>query len=120
MKSTLRLRSIHTGLLLALLALSGGLGVEAANAGLAPLRLTAGTFAEPAFRNMWERTDLLVEQGAVSRTWLWGPTAGFSTRETWTGSPGGVRLVQYFDKGRMEISNPAAPPTDPFYVTNGL
>ena len=33
-------------------------------------------------------------------------------------SPGGSRLVQYFDKSRMEINQPDAP-RGPFYVTNG-
>lgn len=92
----------------------------AAPAAAAPLRLVLDQFADPAFFNVWERTDALVAQGAVSRTWLWGPTAGPEKREPWTDSPGGTRLVQYFDKGRMEITNPSAPPTDPFFVTNGL
>jgi hypothetical protein len=86
----------------------------------APARLALDQFADPAFFGVWERTDALVAQGVVNRTWLWGPTAGPQRREPWTDSPGGTRLVQYFDKGRMEITNPSAPPTDPFYVTNGL
>ena len=33
---------------------------------------------------------------------------------------GGKRLVQYFDKSRMEINNPAGDQNSAFYVTNGL
>ncbi|MDQ3927586.1 MAG: molybdate ABC transporter substrate-binding protein, partial [Chloroflexota bacterium] len=33
---------------------------------------------------------------------------------------GGRRLVQYFDKSRMEINNPSGDKNSPFYVTNGL
>jgi hypothetical protein len=107
--------SLTLGLLIGAL---GGLG--AAPAPAAPARLALDQFADPAFFGVWERTDALVAQGAVSRTWLWGPTAGAERREPWAGAPGGARLVQYFDKGRMEISNPNAAPTDPFFVTNGL
>ena len=35
-------------------------------------------------------------------------------------APGGQRLVQYFDKSRMEINNPGGDQNSPFYVTNGL
>ncbi|HUS16611.1 MAG TPA: LpqB family beta-propeller domain-containing protein, partial [Chloroflexia bacterium] len=43
-----------------------------------------------------------------------------STREPNQESPGGTRLVQYFDKSRMEINDPSADPNGAFYVTNGL
>ncbi len=108
-------------LLLVLVLLGGTLGGLAARAVPVPAaRLAVDQFADPAFFAVWERTDALVAQGTVSRTWLWGPTAGPAQREPWTDSPGGTRQVQYFDKGRMEITNPTTPTTDPFYVTNGL
>lgn len=40
--------------------------------------------------------------------------------EPYAESPGGKRLVQYFEKGRMEINDPNADPTQPWYVTSGL
>jgi len=78
-------------------------------------------FAHPAFQRVWERTDLPVAAHQANRSWYWGPapnTPGLieANRE----SPGGFRLVQYFDKSRMELNNPNANPNDPFYVTNGL
>jgi hypothetical protein len=81
------------------------------------------SFADDAFRSVWERTDLPVMVGApglLPRTWIWGPqplTGG--TRESYTNSPGGTRLIQYFDKSRMEVNNPHSP-RSPWYVTNGL
>jgi spore germination protein GerM len=78
-------------------------------------------FADPAFETRWARTDLPVEQGEISRTWMWGPkpyTEGMM--EDYADSPGGERLVQYFDKSRMEINHPDSPDDSVWYVTNGL
>jgi hypothetical protein len=40
--------------------------------------------------------------------------------EPYLDTPGGVRKVQYFDKSRMEINDPRANPSNPWFVTNGL
>ena len=81
----------------------------------------SGGFADPAFRRTWERTDLLVADGRVARSWYWGPQANTGgLQEDYAEGPGGKHLVQYFDKSRMEINNPNADPQNPFYVTNGL
>ena len=79
-------------------------------------------FADPAFRQVWERTDLPVQQGRVARSWVWGPVPGKAMQEPFAESPGGMHLVQYFDKARMEIGNPDArlPAPAPVFVTNGL
>ncbi len=77
-------------------------------------------FADPAFQKVWTRTDLLVQQGQAGRSWFWGPQPRTATHEPNQELPGGSRLVQYFDKSRMEINDPNADPNGPFYVTNGL
>jgi len=78
-------------------------------------------FANPAFRTVWARTDLPVANHTVVRTWFWGPAPNSpGLLEPNKESPGGTRLVQYFDKSRMEINNPAGNPNDQFFVTNGL
>ena len=77
-------------------------------------------FAHPAFKATWDRTDGLVASTAIKRPWVWGPAPGRTLSEPFAGLPGNAHLVQYFDKGRMEINNPGANPNDPFYVTNGL
>ena len=76
-------------------------------------------FASSSFRDLWTRTDSLVQRNAVNYSWIWGPnpfTAG--VREYYVQSPGQSRVVQYYDKSRMEINQPDAP-RGPFYVTNG-
>jgi len=80
----------------------------------------AASPANNAFFTTWARTDLPVATGRVSRTWMWGPepfTEGIY--EQYVDSREGVRLVQYFDKTRMEL-NTRERPNSPWYVTNGL
>lgn len=76
---------------------------------------------DPNFRRVWERTDKPVADGEVSRTWIWGPKPTTELmQEAYAQSPGGMRLVQYFDKSRMEINDPAGDSSSIWYVTNGL
>jgi len=80
-------------------------------------------FAHPAFQRVWQRTDRPVGEGKVSRTWFWGPgpnTPGLVEQYNEAPSGNKLRLVQYFDKSRMEVNNPAADASQPFFVTNGL
>src|SRR6185437_10301965 len=77
--------------------------------------------AGSAFSNVWARTDKPVASGAVQRTWLWGPEANTpALTESYAKSPIASRTVQYFDKSRMELTDPNGDPTSPWYVTNGL
>ena len=69
----------------------------------------------------WARTDLPVAEGMVSRTWMWGPDALTGVMvEHYDESVGGTRPVQYFDKTRMEVTDPSADQNSHWYVTNGL
>ena len=80
-----------------------------------------GAFANPAFATRWERTDAPVASGSTKRTWFWGPQPNTgSLSEEYREGIGGKRVVQYFDKSRMEINDPGADPASAFYVTNGL
>ncbi len=81
---------------------------------------TNRSFGEASILKVWSRTDLPVEAGATSRTWLWGPENFATQREQYAEGPGGSRLVYYFDKSRMEITRPASDPEGPYFVTNGL
>ncbi len=87
---------------------------------LRPTTAAAVDFADPAFSTVWQRTDKLVQDGKTARTWFWGPTPGAVQQEDYSDASGGKRLVQYFDKSRMEINNPGGDKTSKFYVTNGL
>ena len=82
---------------------------------------STSSFADEAFQRTWARTDSLVAQGLVRRSWYWGPQPNTGAlQEDYAEGPGGKHLVQYFDKSRMEINNPNADKSNPFYVTNGL
>jgi hypothetical protein len=96
------------------LAQSEQVGMDSANQQAQP-------FANAAFQRTWERTDKLVASGSVQRSWYWGPAANTGAlQEDYAEGAGGKRVVQYFDKSRMEINNPNADPNSNFYVTNGL
>ncbi|MCO5175460.1 MAG: Ig-like domain-containing protein [Thermomicrobiales bacterium] len=74
-----------------------------------------------AFQATWQRTDLPVANGTVQRTWMWGPDAhGDAIAEPYLEADGASRTVQYYDKSRMELTDPDADVTSPWYVTNGL
>lgn len=75
---------------------------------------------DAAFNRVWTQADGPVAAGQAGRSWLWGPQANATAREAYANAPGGQRLVQYYDKSRMEVNNPGGNPNDPFYVTNGL
>ncbi len=73
-----------------------------------PPSSSAQGFADPAFQQLWAQSDANV----AGRSYLWGPapfTAGLT--EEYKEASGGKRLVQYFDKARMELSTPGGPVT---------
>ncbi len=79
-------------------------------------------FADSAFENVWTRNDQPVAAKSIARSWTWGPAPLASGLETYTDAPDGTgkRLVQYFDKSRMEVNNSKLSPSDKWFVTNGL
>jgi len=82
---------------------------------------SAEAIGKPAFRRVWQRTDLPVQQGVAGYSWLWGPEPFTPVLgEALAESEGGRREVQYFDKSRMEINDPNADANAPWFVTNGL
>ncbi|MDQ2784636.1 MAG: hypothetical protein M3Y58_06500 [Chloroflexota bacterium] len=70
----------------------------------------AGGFAISAFQAQWTAGEALAPN-------FWGPLdlAHDGQQEPYVEAPGGSRLVQYFDKARMELTNP-----NTGVVTNGL
>jgi outer membrane protein assembly factor BamB len=88
---------------------------------LASVASAAPSFADPNFQKVWERTDkILTERTNVGRGFIWGPASIYNGNENYADSPGGQRLVQYFDKARMEVNNPGGDRNDPNFVTSGL
>ena len=80
-----------------LLSLFGGTALQAAS-----------DFAAPQFKAQWSSGEALAPN-------FWGPlaTAKESKKEPYAEAPGGQRVVQYFDKARMELTATGT-------VTNGL
>ena len=74
-----------------------------------------------AFLEAWQRTDLPVASGMVTRSWMWGNGALTDPKaEAYADAPGGVRVVQYYDKARMELTDPGADGAGSWHVTTGL
>ena len=111
-------RTVWTRAAFFLLALSVGILPFVAQA--RTQQQAAQAFADPAFQSVWERTDKPVAAGSVKRGFYWGPQPGEMKKEQYAEGQSGARLVQYFDKSRMEINNPAGDKQSSFYVTNGL
>lgn len=78
------------------------------------------TFISQAFDRTWLPADSPVASGSADRTWVWGPEAIATGFESYDQAAHGERLIRYYDKARMEITNPAALSQDPWFVTNGL
>lgn len=74
----------------------------------APSPVGAVEFASPLFRIEWLQGEGIVQN-------FWGPSGTEAFTEAYVEAPGGQRTVQYFDKGRMELTDPATG-----RVTNGL
>jgi hypothetical protein len=89
-------RRLGLGLALVLCALASIMPLSAATA-----------FADLAFQAQWQQGEALIPN-------FWGPlaTATGGQQEPYKEAAGGRRLVQYFDKGRMELTNGT--------ITNGL
>ncbi len=87
--------------------------------GLAAAAAPTEGFAAPQFRSIWQRDDGPVAAGKVSPPWMWGPGPFHTNYEPYEGTPGASHLVQYFDKGRLEINDPEADPHSPWFVTSG-
>jgi nitrous oxidase accessory protein NosD len=93
--------------------------------GMVPLLAVGQTgqhaFGTPEFQQVWERTDLPVEQGLESRTWMWGPAANTPVlQEPYEEGSGGMRDVQYSDKSRMEMPVHPVEPGSDWFITQGL
>ncbi len=75
-------------------------------AGMASFQ-AASSYADPQFKTQWDQGEAITPN-------FWGPLANAKDgqQEDYKDVPGGKRLVQYFDKGRMELTNGK--------VTNGL
>jgi hypothetical protein len=77
-------------------------------------------FADLSFARVWQRNDQPIAQQRASRSWMWGPASWLARTESYVQVEGGLRQVQYFDKGRMEINDPHADRSSQWFVSSGL
>ncbi|NTV66067.1 MAG: DUF5107 domain-containing protein, partial [Oscillochloris sp.] len=77
-------------------------------------------FADSAFRQTWINADAPIAAGSAARSWTWGAQPGERRYERYDPAPNASRLVQYLDKARMEISDPADDRNSAWFVTCGL
>jgi len=75
-------------------------------------------FAHSAIKARWEKDERGVTSG--QRTWMWGPGPFRTAYEPFDGLLQGNHLVQYFDKGRLEINDPSGDAQSSWFVTSGL
>jgi hypothetical protein len=104
---------LYVGVILGLIVPLLGVGVASA---------TPSSWNDPNYKLVWERTDKPVQDGVTARSWMWGPDTvpGSPASEPYAEAPGGNRVVQYFDKSRMEVNDPSADRSQLWFVTNGL
>jgi len=84
-------------------------GIAMLLVGLTAFPAAAAPFAAPAFQTQWAAGEALTAN-------FWGPlsTASDGRQEYYRDAQSGQRTVQYFEKGRMEYTDP------PGVITNGL
>ncbi len=90
--------------------------------GLAVFPAQPGQAADPlpaSLQRLYDRTDRAVVENRPGASWVWGPRVQ-DNQEDYKESPGGKRQVYYFQKGRLEITDPAKNPNDKYYATSGL
>ena len=105
-KHTFRYRLV-AGVALALILSPFWLGAAARNAGQGATHVDAFAYADAAFQITRDRLDRPLDARQVERSWSWGPSPlSDAKQEKYAESPGGIRLTQYFDKGRMELNSP--------------
>ena len=74
-------------------------------------------FAAYEFAQTWYGADLAVLRGTATTSWLYGPQTYLGQAELYKEAPNNLRLVQYFDKARLELTERSA---DPYAASAGL
>lgn len=71
---------------------------------------------DPAIAARWEAADGPVARHEIVRGWVWGPSAIAVAADDAPGTLDGVRRQVYFDKGRLDIADPSADATQPWFA----
>jgi hypothetical protein len=90
------------------------------NLGVSSLDTSQNTFVNAsreilATERLWQSTNR-----NSANSWVWGPVRWAEQFEPYREAPNGARYVAYFDKTRMEVTQPDADSNQQWYITNGL
>ena len=102
------------------LPINGDTPVPGAGAGMLDVSASLRALLERSLEDTWAPADRPVAEELVARSWLWGPAPIATGIERYDQSLHGERLVRYYDKARMEVTDPHGDPSVAWYVTNGL
>ena len=83
-------------------------------------QVRADGFGDANFGSVWQQADGPIAAGQASRSWLWGNPGWIGYEGYDQAKPNANRMVQYFDKSRMEINDPSADRNSQWFVSNGL
>lgn len=75
---------------------------------------------DPSIQAVWDITDGKIASGEVQRAWAFGPEPIAAAYEYYPQSPTNFRKIVYYDKGRLDLINPQAPPGSIWMVTGAL
>jgi thermitase len=95
-------------------------GTAGTGAGLLDANAAVREALMPSYGATWIMADEPVASLQAQRSWLWGPHAFDLRAEQYEDAEVGLRLVAYFDKSRMEITDPYGDRSSAWFVTNGL
>jgi hypothetical protein len=71
-----------------------------------------------AIEQVWRAADGAVADGSAARPWVWGSAPLAIAVEHYRESATGLRQMVYYDKGRLDILDPASDPVSGWYVTS--
>lgn len=78
-------------------------------------------YAYPEIGKLWGDADAATLNGKSRRGWVWGTGPSVpALLESYDEGVDGQRVVQYFDKSRMEVTSPQGDRNSLWFVTNGL
>ncbi|MCS7050731.1 MAG: hypothetical protein NZL87_03865, partial [Thermomicrobium sp.] len=66
------------------------------------------TTAQPAVAALWVQLDGGIRYQDSGRAWALGPVVRAVATEPYAEAPGGSRTVYYFDKARVEVTDPSS------------
>ncbi len=102
------------------LQVSSEADIPGSGAGQLDTAASLRTLLDRSLMATWATADRPVAEQFVGRSWLWGPFPTATGFEPYEEALNNERLVRYYDKARMEVTDPLNDLSSPWYITNGL